>query len=131
MRPRRRQLPSSAGLWREQCSRRVATGIPDLGWFSAQSAWDCRRTCEGTQPYHPAYRGAGCYTRTRSVTVVAKAEQILEQLRALPPAERLRVVEQVVHEVAAEVGPQQVSPVESIWSDESDADFEAFRARVQ
>jgi len=65
------------------------------------------------------------------VNVVAKAEQILEQLRALPPAERLRVVEQVVHEVAAEVGPQQVSPVESIWSDESDADFEAFRARVQ
>jgi hypothetical protein len=63
--------------------------------------------------------------------VVAKADQILEQLRALTPAERLRVVEQVVHEVAAEVAPQQVGSPEFIWSDESDADFAAFRARIQ
>jgi hypothetical protein len=34
-------------------------------------------------------------------------EQILDQLRALPPVERLRVIEQAVHEVAAEVAPQQ------------------------
>jgi hypothetical protein len=63
--------------------------------------------------------------------VAPKAEKILEQLRALPPAERLRVVEQVVHEVAAEVGPQVVGPAEFIWSDETEADFDAFVARLQ
>jgi hypothetical protein len=41
------------------------------------------------------------------------------------------VVEQIVHEVAAEVTPQPTGAVERIWSDEGDADFEAFRSRVQ
>jgi hypothetical protein len=60
------------------------------------------------------------------------AEQVLDQLRALTPAERLYVVERIVHEVAAEVTP--VAPVVtavSIWGDESDAEFEAFRSSVQ
>jgi hypothetical protein len=34
------------------------------------------------------------------------AEQILSELRALPAAERLRVVERIVHEVASEVTPE-------------------------
>lgn len=59
------------------------------------------------------------------------AEQILEQLRALAPAERLRVVEQVVHEVAAEVTPQPSSASAPIWADEADADFETFQIAVQ
>jgi hypothetical protein len=37
--------------------------------------------------------------------VATAAEQILEQLRALPAAERLRVAERIVHEVADEVTP--------------------------
>jgi hypothetical protein len=63
------------------------------------------------------------------------ADQILEELRALPAAERLRVVEQVVHEVAREVTP--VLPVtegaqgtDAIWADEPEADFDAFRGVV-
>jgi len=39
------------------------------------------------------------------------AEQILQELRALPAAERLRLVEQVVHEVAREITPMPPPPV--------------------
>ena len=61
------------------------------------------------------------------------ADQILEELRALPAAERLRVVEQVVHEVAREVTPMPppVQNTDAIWANESDADFEAFQDVVQ
>jgi hypothetical protein len=61
--------------------------------------------------------------------MTTRAEDILHQLRALPPAERLRVVEQVVREVAAEVTPQP-GVTTSIWADESDAEFEAFHTAV-
>jgi hypothetical protein len=61
------------------------------------------------------------------------AEQILKELRALPPAERLRVVEQVVHEVAQEVTPTPplAERADAIWANEADADFEAFQNIVQ
>jgi hypothetical protein len=61
------------------------------------------------------------------------ADQILEELRALPAAERLRVVEQVVHEVAREVTPvaPPVHSTDAIWANESDADFDAFQSVVQ
>jgi hypothetical protein len=61
------------------------------------------------------------------------AEQILEELRALPPAERLRVVEQVVHEVAQEVTPAPpiVQRTDAIWANEPDAEFEAFQSVVR
>jgi hypothetical protein len=62
--------------------------------------------------------------------MTTRADDILHQLRALPPAERLRVVEQVVREVAAEVTPRPGATT-SIWTDESDAEFEAFRTTVQ
>ena len=56
------------------------------------------------------------------------AEQILLELRALPAAERLRVVEQVVHEVTREAtGVAPTRTTEAIWANESDADFEAFQ----
>ena len=58
------------------------------------------------------------------------AEQLLDQIRALPPAERLYVVERIVHEIAAEVTPAPPT-VAAIWADESDAEFEAFQATVQ
>jgi hypothetical protein len=60
-------------------------------------------------------------------------DEILAELRALPPAERLRVVERVVHEVAEEVTPE-APPVEvsdAIWADESDSDFEEFQNAVR
>lgn len=60
------------------------------------------------------------------------AEQVLDQLRALSPAERLYVVERIVHEVAAEVTPAApVATAAALWGDESDADFEVFEASVQ
>jgi hypothetical protein len=59
------------------------------------------------------------------------AEQLLDQIRALPPAERLYVVERVVHEMAAEVSPALPPTVAAIWADESDQEFEAFQASVQ
>jgi hypothetical protein len=43
-------------------------------------------------------------------TVASPAEEILEQLRALPAAERLRVAERIVHEVADEVTPVPAPP---------------------
>ena len=57
------------------------------------------------------------------------AEQILQELRALPAAERLRLVEQVVHEVAREVTPMPppAQTTDAIWVNETDADFEAFQ----
>jgi|GEM_PF-1713811 len=59
------------------------------------------------------------------------AEQILEQIRALSPAERLHVVERVIHEMADEVTPQPAATTSSIWSDESDANFGAFQSSVK
>jgi hypothetical protein len=60
-----------------------------------------------------------------------KAEQLLDQIRALSPAERLYVIERVVHEVAAEVTPPPSPTTKAIWADESDEEFEAFQAAVQ
>jgi hypothetical protein len=59
------------------------------------------------------------------------AEQVLEQIRALTPAERLYVVERIVHEVASEVTPAPPLTVGAIWADESDTEFEAFQASVK
>lgn len=66
-------------------------------------------------------------------SMALSADQILEELRALPAAERLRVVEQVVHEVAREVTPAAppVQATGAIWATESDADFDTFRSVVQ
>ena len=63
--------------------------------------------------------------------MTSSAEHILEQIRALAPAERLQVVERVIHEMADEVTPQPVAATSSIWSDEPEADFEAFQSSVQ
>ncbi len=68
---------------------------------------------------------------TGIVDMTRTAEKILEQIRALTPAERLQVVERVIHEMADEVTPQPAATTSSIWSDESDADFGAFQSSVQ
>jgi len=59
------------------------------------------------------------------------AQNILEQLRTLPPADRLRVVEQVVHEMAAEVTGEHATTQLAIWADESESDFQVFQSAVQ
>jgi hypothetical protein len=59
------------------------------------------------------------------------AEQIVNQVRALAPAERLRVVEQIVHDLAAEVTPRAPSAEGAIWADENDAEFDAFQLALQ
>jgi hypothetical protein len=65
------------------------------------------------------------------VVVATSAEKILDELRALQPSERLRVVEQIVRETAAQVGSPAGRPAGPIWNDESDADFDAFQNAVQ
>ena len=60
------------------------------------------------------------------------AEQVLDQLRALTPAERLYIVERIVHEVAAEVTPAApIATAAAIWGDESDAEFETFQDGIR
>ncbi len=65
------------------------------------------------------------------------ADDILEQIRALPERERLRIVERVVHEV---VEQKQLAPAPShhgdtpsyaIWADVSDDDFDAFEKVIR
>ena len=59
------------------------------------------------------------------------AQNILEQLRTLPAADRLRVVEQVVHEVTAGATNEHVTSLSAIWADESEADFQAFQSTME
>ena len=83
--------------------------------------------CPGVEATAPTELG---YASIPDMTMTA--EQVLDQLRALSPAERLYVVERIVHEVAAEVTPAAPFVTEaSIWSDESEAEFEAFQSSVQ
>jgi hypothetical protein len=63
--------------------------------------------------------------------MAVSAERILAELRELPPGDRLRIVEQVVHEVASEVAATCGSSSGPIWADESDAEFDAFQSAVQ
>jgi hypothetical protein len=63
----------------------------------------------------------------QQATMPLTAEQILEQLRALSTAERLRVAEQIVREAADEATPDATAAAMPIWSDESDDDFDAFQ----
>jgi hypothetical protein len=76
---------------------------------------------------------SGKRSYAEATPMALSADQILQELRALPAAERLRVVEQVVHEVAREVtpSPPTAGTTAAIWANESDADFEAFQAVVQ
>ncbi|HJX65436.1 MAG TPA: hypothetical protein VJ860_15955 [Polyangia bacterium] len=59
------------------------------------------------------------------------AQNILEQLRTLPAADRLRVVEQVVHDMASEVTTQRAAAPSAIWADESESDFQAFQSALE
>lgn len=63
--------------------------------------------------------------------MAVSAEKILAELRELPPGDRLRIVELVVHEVASEVEATRGSSSGSIWADEGDAEFDAFQSAVQ
>jgi hypothetical protein len=60
--------------------------------------------------------------------MTSTAQSILEQIRTLPPADRLRVVEQVVRDMASEVTAPHAAAPSAIWADESESDFQAFRA---
>jgi hypothetical protein len=53
-------------------------------------------------------------------------DRILDQLRALPPVERLRVVEQIIREVGAEVTAQPSSGMVEIATDEDDTELDAY-----
>jgi hypothetical protein len=53
------------------------------------------------------------------------ADDILEQVRALPESERRRLVERIVHEVAE---PRPRPPVKPPLADMSDEEFDEFQA---
>ncbi|HMA92703.1 MAG TPA: hypothetical protein VKP30_08455 [Polyangiaceae bacterium] len=60
------------------------------------------------------------------------AEQVLVQLRALTPAERLYVVERIVHELASEIASPAITMIaDPIWRGEDDAEYEAFQVGIQ
>ena len=52
------------------------------------------------------------------------AEDILEQVRALPERERLRLVERIVHEVAERLPSQPAKPPLADMSDEEFREFQ-------
>ena len=84
----------------------------------------------------PAYlrgpAGPGCaIVHLRRRHRASQCAEILDELRELPPEERLRVVERIVHEVAAEVTAQHGAAGAAIWADESEAEFEAFRSSLE
>jgi hypothetical protein len=59
-----------------------------------------------------------------------KAQEILEQLRALSPQERLRVVEQVMHEVEPKAGIV-ADAATGLWADIPEEEFDAFTKAVR
>lgn len=68
------------------------------------------------------------------------AEDILEQVRALPTKERLRLVERIVREVAEETpapdamaaaGEATAKHPDAIWADVPDDEWDAFTKRLQ
>ena len=63
--------------------------------------------------------------------MAATVEDILKQLGTLSQADRLRVVEQVVHEMAAEATLGHGTAHTAIWADESESDFQAFQSTLQ
>jgi hypothetical protein len=63
--------------------------------------------------------------------MASTAQSILEQIRTLPPAERLRVVEQVVRDMASEVTAPHAGAPSAIWADESESDFQAFQSTLE
>ena len=68
----------------------------------------------------------------RAILKKVTIPEILEQLRALPTRDRLRIVEQVVHEVAEAAALAQTprtpgTPLEGLWSDVDDAEYEEFQ----
>jgi len=82
----------------------IATGLTliFLGFFFARREAEKQQKEENSKRAKEKLEDArvlGLRGRPMAVT----AQNILEQLQTLPPADRLRVVEQVVHEVAADV----------------------------
>ena len=58
-------------------------------------------------------------------------QSILEQIRTLPPEDRLRVVEQVVHDMASDATAPHAAAPSAIWADESESDFQAFQSTLE
>jgi hypothetical protein len=68
----------------------------------------------------------------RSTAMALTADEILEHVRALPPRERLKLVERVVHEAAeAAERPALLTDGPPLWEDVSDEEFEKFQENLR
>jgi len=68
----------------------------------------------------------------QSSAMALTAEDVLAHFRSLPPRERLKLVERVVHEAAdAERQPAKLSLKEPILDDLSDEEFADFLESIQ
>jgi hypothetical protein len=59
------------------------------------------------------------------------ADDIMEQVRALPERERLRLVERIVHEVVEQKLAAPAQAAGSGWADVSDDEFDAFMKGIR
>jgi hypothetical protein len=60
------------------------------------------------------------------------ADDIMEQIRALPERERLRLVERVVHEVVEQKpAAPTVAHTDALWADVSDEEYAEFEAALR
>lgn len=101
---------SAAGGWRFEDvggSRTLGCRVESIGFdggdpISAhQERVGCWRKPASERSIFPSFDSELCLTGTMTLS----AEQILDQVRALSPAERLYVVERIIHDVAVEVTP--------------------------
>src|SRR5215204_3281056 len=78
------------------------------------------------------HRAAGkAFGYTRKTAMSPKAQEVLEQLRALPRQERLRIVEQVMHETEPQKAENAADAATGLWADVPDDEFDAFMKAVR
>ena len=73
----------------------------------------------------------GAFGYTRKTAMSPKAHEVLEQLRALPRQERLRVIAQVMNEIAPPKARSDPDAATGLWADVPDEEFDAFMKAIR
>lgn len=77
----------------------------------------------------PMSRFALNFSYTAQVATPLSARELLEHLRALPARERLRVIEQAMHDAERSALEARASDL-GLWATVDDAEFDAFMSTV-